>query len=437
MAFAPLLGAGLGGLAGGSLAAAGTGAALGGAVGGLFGGGGRQTNPATASYGGNPNVYIPTAQPQMDVQFQNLLNQQYGPAYAGANMITGLTGGVSPAAYVFPYAQTAAMNIAQNPFAAQALAGAQAGANVGGNLANMLSGADYAGLINAAQNLPALGAFEGGITTGAVPQLQSALSNILTTGYDPQSQLYNRMLNQVQQQAAAGNAAAGVTGPYAASTADQAVSNAMMNWQNQQLARQAQAAQAASGLGGQIGNLAGLSLNQVGAGLTGGLQGLGSLAGLGSNIANLETGAWGMPYATSTQQAQNAMNALSNLANIGSAGLPGYQNLIPQLQSYLNLGQTAAVNAGNLGAQGFNQNMLQQAQLGNVLGVGSNLLFGQQGLTGALGLNPQTGLLGSIFGGGGSYPTIGGPGTAPQSDVLSATNPFPGLGEGTPGTFTF
>ena len=277
----------------------------------------------------------------------------------------------------------------------------------------MLGQTNVPGLFGLAQELPSLGLFEGGITTGAIPQLQGALSNILTSGYDPQSQLYNRMLNQVQQQAAAGNAAAGVTGPYAASTADQAVSNAMMNWQNQQLARQAQAAQTAGALGGQIGNLAGLGLNQVGAGLTGGLQGLGSLAGLGGNIANLAAGTAGLPYGVSTQQAQNAMNALTNMAAYGQSALPGFQQLVPELQSYLQLGQTAARDAALSGALGYGQQQQQLGQLGNLLGAGSNLLFGQQGLTGALGGNPQTGLLGSIFGGGGggggaaAYPTIG------------------------------
>lgn len=385
-------------------------------MGGLFGGGGggrQQVVPATYSQGGNPATYIPMAQPGMDVNLQNLINQQYGPATAGAQNVANLTGGMGPYGWGFPYAQQAAMNIVQSPYAQQALQGAQTGADIGGGFANVLGQTNVPGLFGLAQELPSLGLFEGGITTGAIPQLQGALSNILTSGYDPQSQLYNRMLNQVQQQAAAGNAAAGVTGPYAASTADQAVTNAMMNWQNQQLARQAQAAQTAGALGGQIGNLAGLGLNQVGAGLTGGLQGLGSLAGLGGNIANLAAGTAGLPYGVSTQQAQNAMNALTNMAAYGQSALPGFQQLVPELQSYLQLGQTAARDAALSGALGYGQQQQQLGQLGNLLGAGSNLLFGQQGLTGALGGNPQTGLLGSIFGGGGggggaaAYPTIG------------------------------
>jgi hypothetical protein len=36
-----------------------------------------------------------------------------------------------------------------------------------------------------------------------------------------------------------------------------------------------------------------------------------------------------------------------------------------------------------------------------------------------------------------NYPTIGGSGTAPVSDIPSATDPFPSLGGGTPGTFGF
>jgi hypothetical protein len=68
------------------------------------------------------------------------------------------------------------------------------------------------------------------------------------------------------------------------------------------------------------------------------------------------------------------------------------------------VGAQQAANTGNLNRAAVGMGL--NNQLGSGIGSlatglgGSNLLFGSQGLSGLLGVNPTTGLLGGLFGGG-------------------------------------
>jgi hypothetical protein len=101
----------------------------------------------------------------------------------------------------------------------------------------------------------------------------------------------------------------------------------------------------------------------------------------------------------------------SDLANLGGLGNFNWAGGVPtfggspttvQPTNVVGAGQVAANNAANRSAAG----MALNNQLGSGIGSlatglgGSNLLFGSQGLGGLLGVNPTTGLLGGLFGGG-------------------------------------
>lgn len=437
---------------------------------------------------------------------QNLIN--YGQQ-AGAAGLSALPA-VQQAAFSPQIGQTV-QNVINNPYLQQQLAGAQAGANIGGQAAGLTP--QQTQLLNAlGGQLPGLGQ-QAAATTGAqIPLLQQlaggsaatgqalsgqaaglgaplaqAQQQILQTGMDPQSALYNRTAQQVRDQQQAINAMSGVgTSPYGAGVTGQTMANFNIDWQNQQLQRQAQAAQAAQvlssqqlagltgagslynlgaqgagTLAGQAGTLAGqglqqqlnaaqaagnlftggLSLGQGGSALAaqaGGLpaaayqqqqqnalaalQAQNQAAGLGvQNLANLtsQLGAAGQqpiagltaantlaqqPYNTAQTQAQNALSMLQNQATFGNQMLQLPQNVLANAQAYMTGGQNASQIGGLLGQQAFNQNMQQLAgigALGQGLGLlggggGNNLLFGSGGLSGALGLDPTTGLLGGL-----------------------------------------
>jgi hypothetical protein len=111
---------------------------------------------------------------------------------------------------------------------------------------------------------------------------------------------------------------------------------------------------------------------------------------------------------------ENALGgAAGNLATLGSLGNFNWAGGVPTFggsptsvspANVVGAQQVAANNAANRFTAGNtlnNQLFNGLGSLGGALG-GSNLLFGSQGLSGALGLSPSTGLLGSLFGGGGS-----------------------------------
>lgn len=203
-------------------------------------------SPGTSggSGGGGPNYYIPTGLQTADQQWQNLQNQNYNVFSASQPQLQDL-GQQSLAA------QLAAYNTYGDPYQQAAnLAGGQYG-NLGGALTNA-----------------------AGLQFGQQQPLISAGQQVFNTAFDPQSALYNRTVQQLQDQTGATNSMYGLGSSAAgAGVANQALSNFNIDWQNQQLQRQLQGLQGygqAIGQAGQAGAQGG-ALGAAGAGYT--LQG--------------------------------------------------------------------------------------------------------------------------------------------------------------------
>lgn len=268
---------------------------------------------------------------QANSQFGQGLNGLYGYAGQGNQYVQGIT---------------------NNPYAGgyQQAAG-QAGGQYGalGGLASGASGSLY----------------------GAGNQALSAGSAILQAGFDPQSALYNRTQNQVQQQTLAGLAATGTaSSPYGAGVLGQTNSNFNIDWQDNELVREATAANA-------YGGLSNTAQSDFAAG---GQQGV-----LGAQ-STLQAGA--LPYNTKNQINQNSLDALS-------VGQGLYSSANQSAGQYLGL---ANQGYGNQLAAEQQQNQ-QNQQLWSGLGqIGGNLFSG-------FGL--ANGGLGSLFGFGGSTTQLG------------------------------
>ena len=280
-------------------AVVGAGATVAGEAFGGSGGGGGSSSP-NGSYGGSPATYIPTDQPQADQYYQQIF-QQMQP-YAAA--LPGET---------IPGYQTYAANIQANPYAAQAQTGANTAAGYG------TTAAGY-GMQGAAG-------------------LQGAAGEVLQTGFDPQQAFYNQSINNLQNQYGASNAAAGLSGPFAAGVTDQGLNNFNIGWQQSQLGNQTSA------------------LTSAGQGYAG-AQTLGDLA------AATQASATGLPYSTYLGQQTNDISALGSLTSGTNAAFGANESLANLLQSYLGLGQSAT----GLAQQGEAANFGQQASLGSSLG---------------------------------------------------------------------
>ena len=331
--------------------------------------GGQSPAPASYSTGGNPATYIPTAQPAGDVSYQNLLGFGTG-AGGGLSAAAGQTPSVNPAyqAYqnalgIYPSAANNANYLLSSPYADQALGGAGQAANYfQSSVGPYLSQAPQALSQQAYNLLAGLPGLSAGISAAAQP-LQGVGQQILNTGFDPQSALYNQLAGQSRDAANVANAGAGLGGtPYGASVAANAQNNFNLNWQAQQLARQQQAAQAANQVQQGIGSLYGQAGNVYGAGLGAAGTGLSNAGNIGMGLSQglAQTGA--LPYTTGATIGQNALTGASGLQNLlsGQANLGGQSFALPQqvlndLQSYLQLGQAAQQQGLVGGGQGFNQ----------------------------------------------------------------------------------
>jgi len=329
-------------------------------------------------------AYVPQGQPAADVNYQNLVSSFINPYMAGT----------TPAQINYPQAQGLASGLVGSPYAGQALQGAGLASDIAQSALNPIATTNFTPLAGIAGGFPQAGQTAQQQTTSSIPGLQQAESGILQQAFDPQSALYMQLHQQAQQNAQAANAAAGLgASPYGAGLTGQALNNLDINWQNQQLQRMIQGGQAAGGLGTTIGNLAGAGLNQAITGARAMPQVLGDITGLAGQMANLEAGAYGLPYQTLAGQTQTGLGALGGATQLGQQQYTLPQQALQDLQSYLGLGQAASSLA-------FPQTQQQLGGLGALGQAGGNLLFGSQGLGGALGINPQTGLLGSLFGGG-------------------------------------
>jgi len=341
---------------------------------------------------------------------------------SGAGSMLGYLPQVMGNAFNPMYGQ-AVSDVANNPYFGGAMGGAQQGAALGGQ---------------GAENLYGMG------------------QGIMMSGFDPQSALFNRGQQRTMDRANALNAMSGVgTSPYGAGTANTALTNFDLDWQDRQLGRQTSAAGAASPLFQQAPGLAATSaalpgqtylsqidsilkalgaqnqagISGVGAGntlLSGLGSALGQAQGLGQNLAQNTAQFGGLPYATGATIGGNAQNSLANLLQqlTGTTQLGNQQFNLPlsmmsQLQDYLAGGRNAAQISGQLTNSGFNQ---QAAGIGGLLS-GANMLFNPTsgmfpGTLGSLGL-------GSLSGGAGA----GGLGTAAATGFGSSF--LPSLGSST------
>ncbi len=345
------------------------------------------SSPASYSYGGNPATYIPTGQPQADTTYQNLISNQFltgaqqvpavNPAYQAYETATGL----------YPQAVNAYQTGPGNSYAPQAIGGAQQAANTfAGDVYNTLNG-----------SLPGLAAGSNQLL-GTVPQL-------LNSGFDPQSALYNQLSTQSGDAANVANAGAGIGGtPYGASVAANAQNNFNLNWQAQQLARQQQATQAASG-----------GLGAAGAGMT-------NVGNIGTGLAQGVGSFNQLPYQTALGIGNNQLTGLGNLQSMlqGQANLGGQSFALPQqtlsdLQSYLGLGQAAQASGLQGGQMGLNQ--LASGIGGGI--SGANALFNpNSGLFSGVGSSIGSGI-GGLFGGGNAVQDFSGGLTGAGADVAS------------------
>jgi len=126
------------------------------------------------------------------------------------------------------------------------------------------------------------------LSGSAIPYAQQ----ILQTGFDPQSQLYNRTAGQVSDQSNAINAMSGVAGtPYGAGLSDMNMRNFNLDWQDRQLGRESTAASGFGALERGVTDLSNSAFQQnqaYGQALGGGIGSLlGGAGGLFSDIAGL------------------------------------------------------------------------------------------------------------------------------------------------------
>jgi hypothetical protein len=420
-------------------------------MGALFGGGG-SSPPAGSGTSGTPSnqfaqYYQPQGQPGADQQYQNLLNTLYGQ-YSSGNTPSDFYGGQarnqSEAAFNLingpqSFAGAIPGTVAGNPYAQEGIDAAQYLAE---NVAPEITGA-IPGILQGSSALNAAGLDQIGLAPGLAAagqagygQLSGLAPQLIASGFDPQSALYNSELDKITQQASASNAASGVTGPYAASTINDATGNFETNWQSQLLNRQLAGAQGA--VGAQTGALQQLLQGSQGAGqalATGG----GALAGsanLAGGIAPLSAGALGLKQAPGQAylgQQDAVTRALSNYLtqvgqsqgattggfNIGQGGYALPESLLSGLGNYLKLGQNASLGSGSLGETGVQQ-ATQGLQGLTGLGVlGTNALFGQNSPF-AFGGGAGGGILGGLGGFGGGAQDFSG-GISGAGDVINAS----------------
>ena len=229
-----------------------------------------------------------------------------------------------------------------NPYAAQA----QTASNNAGNAYTTIGNQS----VGNAQNL-------GGQSMAMLPYIQQ----ILQTSLDPQGALYNRTLQQTQDQQRVGQAARGVTmSPYGAGLENQALNNFNIDWQNNALQRQA------TGLGSATSALTGAT-NTASAANNLGTAGAGAIQQGGA-----------LPYQTAQGQGTDQYNALSNLVNssLGTNQLNSAN--MAALLSYMGLGANQSNAQGGFTQQNY-MNQLKEAQtagggLSSLIGQGVNYL---------------------------------------------------------------
>jgi len=311
--------------------------------------------PSPSGGGGGGSYYVPSGLPYADTAWQNqLANQQ---AVAGSLYNGDL----------LPFYQNS-LNYGSQAFG-QYAPGYQNAANAAGQ--------QYTNL--------------GQQLAGASGNQFAAGNQLYQTAFDPQNALYNRTVQQLQDQTGATNSMYGLGSSAAgAGVANQALGNFNIDWQNQQLQRQLAGVQGAGQAYGQGG-----ALGQAGAGAT--LQGgqlpyqtaQGIAAYPGQLAAQYAQGIEQGPLAAS-QSIQGQIIPYMN-AGIGAQAVP-YQNLSTAAQNY---GQTAAGALGAAG-QGLGNAYQNAGSWGNLFG-GTTGSFGGGDFSGAFTSSPY------YSGGGNAY----------------------------------
>lgn len=175
-------------------------------------------------------------------------------------------------------------------------------------------------------------------------------NQVAQMGFDPQSALYNRTLQQMQDQVRTSNAARGINSSgYGADLENQATSNFNIDWQGQQLNR------ALAGLGGYNSATA----NAANTGKTASNLGV---AGAGAAQQGGYT-----PYGVYSDILNNKSGALSTYGGQQLQGQAQQNNNLGQLLQYLGLGAQQSNAQAGLNQQNY-LNQLQQSQA-----FGSNL----------------------------------------------------------------
>ena len=380
-----------------------------------------------------PTGYQPTAQPQADQSYQNLVAG--ATPYANqipASVIPGLTQASTDVANnpYYAQAQTGAQNAANTAFnqvvpnqlnannalnylgntatsyAPQATGGAalaqptydmgvgigQAGLGVG----NMALGAG-AQTYNGAQGLipgTTQGAnFAPGLTMDNLMKAQQqyqqaqqmipgltggmgAANQVLNTGFDPQNALYDRTAQQVGDRQNALNAMYGLgTSAAGAGLAGDASRNFNIDWQNQQLQRQISALGAYGTEQGQVANnyatLANTGTNNYNSLTNSGVGNYNALnAGSANNFATLaNAGTAGMAAGTTA-----ANQSIDNYRQALTQAAQNYQTLMGgAVDNYGNLVNAANTAYGGAGTQGT-----QAVQLGAAAALTPSQTFLQQ-----------------------------------------------------------
>lgn len=356
-----------------------------------------------------PAGYQPTWQPGADSNYQNLVQnatpwatslpgQTIPGAYTAATNIqnnpynaTAQSGANQVAANGTPFASSmtdAAWNLGLNNYFGNQMNGAQLAGLGGlnnqlqnysdaamhsGNLINQQSkqvygetqglmpsttqGANYApGLLGNAAGLAGL---TSGTALGAIPGLtggMDAANAVLQSGFDPQSALYNRTLQQTMDQQNALNAMYGLSSSgYGAGLAGDAAKNFNIDWQNNQLARESQAL-------GAYGTEQGVVANNL----------TGLLGSAANNYANL-TNAGVNQYTGMTS------NAVSNLDALATTGMNARAQGTSAIQNGLGLGmQGLGQVAGNINSGVNNFNSLASNQRANLDAQTQQLTDAQQ-----------------------------------------------------------
>ena len=296
---------------------------------------------------------------------------------------------------------------------------AQTSKGITGKVQGMLPNVgDRTGLdqaMSGAQTAAGYGSSVAGNLYGLSNTATAGANQIYQNAFDPQSALYARTLQQVQDQTRAAQAARGIElSGYGANLEGQNIANFNIDWQNQQLGREVTGLQgfttagnAAQQYGTGATNLAAssaaLPMNtntgywQGQAGLLGSFGAAGAQAGtigteagnLGTQGINMYATAAAMPYNTSMQIAQNGQSALTSALGADMSYMNyGSNNFNNQVGQYNNQVQGVA-GAGNMIGQGV-----------TALGKGANWLYNNWGsLTGGGGGSDGYGSISSLASG--------------------------------------